>query len=352
LQPFFTAHGSFWTNDSGDERLEVSAPQTYRGRCNASGYQSIALIPLKAGEECFGLLQLNDKCAGRFTTEKILLWEGLATHLAVALARFRAEETLRANQEQTRMLFNTIADAIIVNELPSDTTVGRFLEVNDAFCQLVGYTREEILTKFPEDLEDPASGITARDAGAQLRVTGEAAFDQILIAKDGSRLPVRIHACVFPLRGSPAIISAVRDLRGRAEFELSPGSRQLRTALDAAKLGVWSCDLASGALTGDALARSICGWGPGEAVSMDTLLRQIVPEDRKHFLDQRTRIEGSESDVCTQFRIQLPGGGIRWLSAWGNRISEGDGGPTRLTGVVQDVTGRVQAQQANQKLEH
>ena len=353
-QPFFTAQGSFWTNSSGDERLAASRPRTHRGRCGADGYESIALIPLKAGEERLGLLQLNDKCAGRFTLEKILLWEDLANHLAVALTKFRAEETLRASEEQTRILFNTISDAIIINELPPDTTVGRFLEVNDAFRQLVGYTREELLVMSPKDLDDPASGITARDAGAQLREKGEAAFDQILIAKDGSKIPVRIHACVFTLRGSPAIITSVRDLRERkrAEFELSASRQQLRTALDAAKLGVWSRNLDSGAITGDDLARSILGWEPDEAATMDTVLNQIVPEDREHFLDQGARIEGSESDVSTQFRIQLPDGGIRWISAWGNRVSDSYGGPTKLTGVVQDVTGRMQAEQAMRKLEH
>jgi PAS domain S-box-containing protein len=146
------------------------------------------------------LLQFNDQRAGLFTPEKIRLWEDLANHLAIAVARFRAEDTLRASEEQTRILLSTISDSIIINELPSETTVGRFLEVNDAFCQLLGYSHEEMLEMSPKDLDDPTSGFTARDAGAQLREKGEAAFDQILISKDGTRIPVRIHACLFALR--------------------------------------------------------------------------------------------------------------------------------------------------------
>jgi len=353
-QPFFTAAGSFWTNSASDERLAASRPPSHRGRCGTDGYQSIALIPLKTAGNHLGLIQFNDQRAGLFTPEKIRLWEDLANHLAIAVARFRAEETLHATEEQTRVLLSTISDSIIINELPSETTVGRFLEVNDAFCQLLGYSHEEMLAMAPKDLDDPTSGFTARDAGAQLRDKGEAAFDQILVAKDGTRIPVRIHACLFALHGHPAVITGVRDLSEskRAEFELTASRRQLRTALDAAKLGIWNRDLETGILTGDALARSIFGWEPGEVPTIATLLSHIVPEDRERFVELSARIERAEGDVSTHYRIQLPGGGIRWVSAWGSRVCDAAGKPIHLTGVVQDVTARKQAEKEMEELEH
>jgi PAS domain S-box-containing protein len=353
-QPFFTAQGSFWTNDASDERLAASRPQTHRGRCSTDGYRSIALIPLRIAGNHLGLIQFNDKHAGRFTPEKIRLWEDLANHLAIAVARFRAEDALRASAEQTRVLLSTISDAIILNELPSETIVGRFLEVNDAFCQLLGYSHEEMLSMSPKDIDDPTSGFTARDAGAQLREKGEAVFDQILIAKDGVRIPVRIHACLFELHGQPAVITAVRDLSEskRAEFELNASRRQLRTALDAAKLGVWSRDLTTGIITGDALVRTIFGWEPGKIATINTLLNQIVPEDRARFLERSASIERAEDDVNTQYRFQLPGGAIRWISAWGNRVCNAAGNPILLTGVIQDITARKQAEKEMEELEH
>src|ERR1017187_3844695 len=76
-QPFFTPHGSFWTNNAGDDRLAACKPHARRGRCSGEGYRSIALIALKTGKQRIGLLQLNDKRAGLFTQETILFWEGL-----------------------------------------------------------------------------------------------------------------------------------------------------------------------------------------------------------------------------------------------------------------------------------
>jgi len=98
-QPFFTAHGSFWTNST--TRLlatttDADRQARTRNRCNGEGYESVALLPLRVGPQRLGLLQLNDRRPGRFSPETIALWERLADHLAVAVAKCQAEEALRA----------------------------------------------------------------------------------------------------------------------------------------------------------------------------------------------------------------------------------------------------------------
>ena len=66
-----------------------------RNRCNGEGYESVALIPLQIGEHLLGLLQINDKRKDMFSSETIALWERMADYLAVALAKFQAEEALK-----------------------------------------------------------------------------------------------------------------------------------------------------------------------------------------------------------------------------------------------------------------
>lgn len=92
---FFTNGGSFWSNcttdllntTTGQDRL----PRT-RNRCNGAGYESVALVPLRSGNNTFGLIQLNDKRKGRFSKKNIRLIERLANNIASALAKFQAEE--------------------------------------------------------------------------------------------------------------------------------------------------------------------------------------------------------------------------------------------------------------------
>jgi PAS domain S-box-containing protein len=96
--PFFTAGGSFWSN--GTTRLLATTTEADRqahtcNRCNSVGYESVALIPLRAGEEIIGLLQINDHRPNQFTPEMIRFFEGLGASIAIALSRKRAEEEIR-----------------------------------------------------------------------------------------------------------------------------------------------------------------------------------------------------------------------------------------------------------------
>lgn len=78
-KPFFTERGSFCSNCTTKllaTTTDADRQARTRNRCNGEGYESVALIALHVGEECFGLLQLNDRRKGQFTTGTISMWKG------------------------------------------------------------------------------------------------------------------------------------------------------------------------------------------------------------------------------------------------------------------------------------
>jgi signal transduction histidine kinase len=93
--PFFTKGGSFWTN-STTELLACTPKEDLlvptRNRCNKAGYESVALIPLRSGDEIVGLLQLNDTRKERFTPEIIRFFEEIGASIGIGLARIRVEQ--------------------------------------------------------------------------------------------------------------------------------------------------------------------------------------------------------------------------------------------------------------------
>ena len=143
-KPFFSPHGSFWSNCT-TELLATSTEEDRqartRNRCNGEGYESVALIALRVGEDRLGLLQLNDRRKGRFSPETIALWERLAGYLAVALAKFGAEEALRQGEEHYRSLFDNMLNGFAFCRMIFDGDVPKdfvYLSVNAAFEALTG----------------------------------------------------------------------------------------------------------------------------------------------------------------------------------------------------------------------
>jgi len=43
------------------------------------------------------------------------------------------------------LLYAVITDAVLVHDIIDDTAPGQLIDVNDAACQHLGYTREELL---------------------------------------------------------------------------------------------------------------------------------------------------------------------------------------------------------------
>jgi len=143
-KPFFTAHGSFWTNSTSQllaTTTDAERQARTRNRCNGEGYESVALLPLRLGEQRFGLLQLNARRPGAFSPEVISLWERLAGHLAVALAKFRAEEALRESEVRFRSLFDNMQEGFAYCRMLFEGNQPRdfiYLHVNNAFERLTG----------------------------------------------------------------------------------------------------------------------------------------------------------------------------------------------------------------------
>ena len=96
--PHFTKKGSFWTNST--TKLLASATEKdlltrTRNMCNFSGYESVALIPIRSGSKTLGLIQMNDPREDLFTLQNIIDYEFLAERVAsVIIGAFEIQDKL------------------------------------------------------------------------------------------------------------------------------------------------------------------------------------------------------------------------------------------------------------------
>jgi hypothetical protein len=87
--PYFTDKGSFWTNSTTQllkSATEKDLQSRTRNMCHYSGYESVALIPVRSGDQTLGLIQINDPREDMFTPEDIENYESIADQMGVVVS--------------------------------------------------------------------------------------------------------------------------------------------------------------------------------------------------------------------------------------------------------------------------
>jgi len=115
----------------------------------------------------------------------------------VKVERKQAEEKLWEAQERFSGIFNSSMDAIGFLSLERV-----WLEVNDAFCQLTGYSREELLSgkTYQEITLAEYHEWEARIIERVVRTGKPAEYEKEYIRKDGCRVPILLTT--FIVRGA------------------------------------------------------------------------------------------------------------------------------------------------------
>ena len=117
-KPFFTARGSFWTNSTSEllaGTTEADRQARTRNRCHGEGYESVALIALRASGETFGLLQLNDRRGDDSRRGKISPSRTAGRQRGLGLAQRKSQAALEARARNLqRDMINALSAHIAV----------------------------------------------------------------------------------------------------------------------------------------------------------------------------------------------------------------------------------------------
>ena len=182
------------------------------------------IVPLRVGQESMGILLLLNLMDGR-GTEKILdALREITGVLSLVLRHsflYRNLETLveqrtralQLSERRARSIIETAMDGFLVLN-----RAGTLLEVNDAYCAMVDYSRDELLAMTFQQLE------AVKTAGEVATLLHKAfdmkyhRFESVHHRKDGSRLIVDISSQVLP--ESPGELFAfIRDITDRKRNE-------------------------------------------------------------------------------------------------------------------------------------
>jgi PAS domain S-box-containing protein len=226
---------------------------------------------------------------------------------------------------------------------------GRFLDVNQRLCQIVGYTREELLARtfgeitHPEDRETDLKAMQEMLAGKLSHYLREKRYYR----KDGSVVWCNLSVALLrkPDGSADYFISVVEDISARKEAEqkLRDSEERLRLATEAAGLGVFEWNVQTDSTVWENQRMyEIFGHTPSDGTlgKVKLIENYVCPEDAAGL--ERALSEGMTSgrSFRTIYRIRRKDGKVRWLGLAGSFEHAREGGPLRMLGVLADITER------------
>lgn len=153
---------------------------------------------------------------------KPIKWIGRCTDITELVY---TQKELKEREQYLMAIKNNAGDAIYVCDLEAN-----IVDVNEAACKMLGYTKEELLSKkvpqmdmMVDSVEDVVNGWKEMVIGKTYAIEGKH------IHKNGEHIPVEINASVVELKGKRHIMGLARDQRERikAEEELKATQEQL-----------------------------------------------------------------------------------------------------------------------------
>lgn len=135
-----------------------------------------------------------------------------------------AKEALKQSEDRFQKLFNSTGDDIFVTD-----TNENIVEVNQASCNTLGYTREELLSKKMSDIKTDKFAQFVADNRKKIYELGTYTFESEHLAKDGKIIPVEATARVLDYNNEKLILSVVRNIGTRKETEREILSTVIRT---------------------------------------------------------------------------------------------------------------------------
>ncbi|MEJ2154218.1 MAG: ATP-binding protein [Desulfobacteraceae bacterium] len=163
---------------------------------------------------------MTEKC--NELREELLAMESVQEALLEELADLRAEneelqldnEVMRERESLIRALIEQAPDAFFVHDLE-----GRFVFANQAACELLNYSREEILAMSVHDLEYGISPEQIKAYWEEVGAGKSVRTEGLLRHKDSSHLPADIRIGLFDAAEKTVIYGIARDISQRKKME-------------------------------------------------------------------------------------------------------------------------------------
>jgi PAS domain S-box-containing protein len=315
--------------------------------------RSVLGVPLLVDDRLLGVLHSGTATPRHFTERDVRLLQLVAERLALAIDRARLHDAEQAALADARQSERRFARLVAGNLIGVSVAEGdRLIEANDAFLQLVGYTRADLEAgrlRWPE-MTPPEYAPLSQRALAEVRERGACTpFEMEYVRKDESRVPILtgvVRVEEYPERHAAFVVDLSE--RRRLQQALSTYAGQLEATFQALHDGVVIIDMAGQVvLANEAMARTY-GYASAERIQRE--LASFAEEFDLAYLDGRplpvaegpaSRVLRGEAFADWELRVRRRDTGQAWIvSCSGKPVRDVAGRQVLAVVVTRDLTER------------
>ncbi|MGE5498908.1 MAG: PAS domain S-box protein [Syntrophothermus sp.] len=316
------------------------AMNIWRQEALSRGYYASISLPLIVFGRVIGVFSLYSSEPMTFSEREIALLQEVTGDISYALEIIEndkklhsAENNRKKSELRYKMLIEQASDGIFV----SDKT-GRYLDVNTAGCNMLGYSRTEILQRnlsdflLKEDLQQKPVNYDDLLAGKTIKSVRR------MIRKDGSAVPVEITGRMIE---GEQILGFVRDITERveAEEELKKSQFLLKSVIEGSTDAIYVKDLTGRYIMCNNATARIMGKTKQEIIGRDDHF--LFPEKgTEEIISLDNEIMFSRQIRTIDETVMMKNGSVRYFLTIKGPVMDENGKVHGLFGIAKDITDR------------
>lgn len=330
-----------------DSRADNPEVQAAYSTINA---RAALAVPLLKNQKLTAVLYMHTSQPRAWFGDELSLVEDVAERTWTAVEKARAERDLRETDARFRLIAESLPALVWILNPKTE-----LLYTNERWVTYSGLPPEEALghswtraihpddmARMNEELVPVVTQHTPYTTEARYR-SYEGQYRWHLIQG------APIHSATGEFKGWVGTSVDIHDLKVTEEA-LRKSEEQLRIALEAARMGDWSWDIATDVFALSDRAAEIFGL-PRGSITKAELARQIHPNDLPRMIESKMSAIRNQQQFSTELRVRRLNDNVQvWVAAQGQVNYDQDGTSSGMTGVVQDITDRKQAEHRQQLL--
>jgi PAS domain S-box-containing protein len=315
-----------------EELVIANKELAYQNSEKANRVEELIIADAEKAKRVAELIIANIEKAKR-TAELIIFNKELNNQIE---KREQTEQALRESNEKYSEAFKSAPYSITLTDISN----GKFIEVNDAFTMIFGFTREEALTNSsiglniwvnPEDQKWVIS--TLLDGGV---VSGK----ELLFRKENGEIITGLFASkLLNLNNDPIIISSINDITQlkQAENLLNESEQKFRSIMENSADAIFLTNQQGKYIYTNKAVTAMLGYSPEEMIKK-TIVDISPPDKTEEYFEMFKQII-SDGKVFTELELLKKDG--NYISTDLNAVLLPDG---MIYGSCRDITARKQAE--------